>query len=60
MVGMAGVRGKLRHSGDVIGACLMLICMYVCVAPPSVDAWSMAVLLWQYLLLLEYRSTFLH
>ena len=26
---------------------LMLICMYVCVAPPNVGAWSMAVFLWQ-------------
>ena len=28
---------------------VMLICMYMCVAPPIVGAWSMEVLLWKLL-----------
>ena len=40
----------------MIGACLMLICMYVCVAAPIVGVWSLAVLLWQLFLTNSLRS----
>ena len=46
--GRNGRNGKLNLSSDEIGACSCSnVDLHVCVAPPTVGVWSMAVLLWQ-------------